>query len=427
MSSSDLVTVDNLEQTYFTYSDAPDGSASWEAYIPPSAPDVWGGELHRARAGGPSAVFTFTGSQVSVYGRIDPAASSADLPLSLYSVGATKLQAFIPDAGLAGTINKPVDGVAFFNSSVMPYSQYTLVINVTRASTAAPFYLDYIRYNTSNPESAPSSALTSVNGASTSTDEAATARVSSTSAGPIVGGVIGGVAVLAAAIVTILCYCMPRRRGYRRHPLSPSDTPSSSTSKITPYIVSPNTSSHLNSYSVVPSADHVTPPMGQLEGARSIGSSSDKACLSTTPSRGKRAAVLASSSGPTSGQSSIGDPSTSAGPADRDPSSHMAPMADVPNHTPREPVGGHAKRAPSRTRAFPDEPAGRPGAKRRGARGASAAATFGAQADSGLRFQPGLTPSNVAPVLPPGVAPIRSMATVSEVARADVPPAYTPI
>lgn len=47
-------------------------------------------------------------------------------------------------------------------------------------------------------------------------------------------------------------------------------------------------------------------------------------------------------------------------------------------------------------------------------------------ADSGMRFQPGVTPSDVAPVLPPGVpGPIRSAATQSEVARADIPPAYT--
>lgn len=50
-----------------------------------------------------------------------------------------------------------------------------------------------------------------------------------------------------------------------------------------------------------------------------------------------------------------------------------------------------------------------------------------AQQDSGMRFQPGVTPSDVAPVLPPGApGPIRSAATHSEVARADIPPAYTP-
>ena len=48
-----------------------------------------------------------------------------------------------------------------------------------------------------------------------------------------------------------------------------------------------------------------------------------------------------------------------------------------------------------------------------------------AQLDSGMRFQPGLTPSDVAPVLPAGVAPLRSAATTSELARADIPPAYT--
>ena len=52
--------------------------------------------------------------------------------------------------------------------------------------------------------------------------------------------------------------------------------------------------------------------------------------------------------------------------------------------------------------------------------------------DSGLRFEPGVTPSDVAPVLPalplPGVAGagIRSTGSASEVARADIPPAYTP-
>lgn len=46
--------------------------------------------------------------------------------------------------------------------------------------------------------------------------------------------------------------------------------------------------------------------------------------------------------------------------------------------------------------------------------------------DSGLRFEPGITPSDVAPVLPVAAGPIRSAGTASEVARADIPPAYTP-
>ncbi|RDX49217.1 hypothetical protein OH76DRAFT_1483188 [Lentinus brumalis] len=80
------------------------------------------------------------GSQISVYGRVVPGVGGAQQPLSLYSVGSQKLQAFIPD-----DVTQAMDNVAFFNSTVMPYGQYTIAVNVTRVDADAPYFFDYFR------------------------------------------------------------------------------------------------------------------------------------------------------------------------------------------------------------------------------------------------------------------------------------------
>ena len=117
-------------------------------------------------------------------------------------------------------MTEATDNVAFFNSSVMPYGQYTLVVNVSRASPNAPYFLDYFRYNTTNPDGAgPSSSSTSTSSTGTATGTGSTDGVpsgssssSSTPIGAIVGGVLGGIALLAAVVFTSLCYRMRKRK-----------------------------------------------------------------------------------------------------------------------------------------------------------------------------------------------------------------------
>lgn len=241
---SDVVTVDDLEFDKVHYSSTP--TLFWDLYVPEHAADVWDGELHRASTPGLSATFSFTGpslqppcflresqpnspaipftgSQVSVFGRVQPASNNGQQPLSLYSVGSQKLQAFIPE-----DVTSPVDNLAFFNSNVMPYAQYTLVINVSRVDTSTPYLLDYIRFSTANPDTgATNSGQSSTTTSSAAISDTATPRSSGASSpslsapvGAIVGGVIGGLAVLAIIIFAYLCYRIRKRRAR----LNPSDS-----------------------------------------------------------------------------------------------------------------------------------------------------------------------------------------------------------
>ncbi len=152
---------------------------------------------------------------MSVFGRVEPARNGSQQPLSLYSVGSQNLQAFI-----APDVTTVQDNVVFFNSTIMAYDQYTLIINVSRASADAPYFLDYIRFNTTNPNTgaSPSSNSTSSTMSISSTTGSASGSASSSvkstysPVGAIVGGVIGGVVLIAAAILACFCYRV-RKRG----------------------------------------------------------------------------------------------------------------------------------------------------------------------------------------------------------------------
>lgn len=413
-----------------------------------------------------------TGSQISVFGRVDPPQNGAEPPLSLYSVGDTKLQAFIPDV-----VPASVDNVAFFNSSVMPYGVYTLTINVARASTDSPFYLDYVQYNTTDPSAVPA-ATTSASISSTSATAVATtsapapANPSSSSSSPpvgaIVGGVVAGVVAISAVIIAFLCYRMRRRRPGARPPLSPLDPASrmsflpvqyitedsirypvstASASRITPYVVpaharsqsrfsegQPASTSALYSpgmrevanasaYSLGASTSAGEPAKGYYPGSgkgaraspgpqhRPYNTASPGASAYATSSSG--AASSYGGPGPASALGGTHSSSNSNSRAHASPSP-MSSVHDLPNFVGRG-VAGHTKGQRSEAEAL------LAGSEL----GAGQGAGGGVQEDSGVRFEPGVTPSDVAPVLPPGAVPIRSAATRSEVARADVPPAYT--
>ncbi|KAJ3002200.1 hypothetical protein NUW54_g5975 [Trametes sanguinea] len=189
MSSDQLVTVDDSDTQSIRYSSPATIGEIWNPLQPPNDPNVWAGTLMEADAAGLSAVFSFKGSQVFVYGRLQPPQNGSEPPLSLYSVGDNKFQAFP-----APSVDNVADNVSFFNSSVMPYGEYTLVINITRASRDSPYYLDYIRYNITDPNAQPSQTSSSSTSsspaaaASSTSAAAATKGSSSTPIGPIVGG-----------------------------------------------------------------------------------------------------------------------------------------------------------------------------------------------------------------------------------------------
>ncbi|KAI0332931.1 hypothetical protein GY45DRAFT_1368712 [Cubamyces sp. BRFM 1775] len=432
---SDLVSVDNFDFSHYQYNDSPDGINIWEPDSPPNDPNIWSRQLEAAQAPGLSVIFSFTGSQVFVYGRLQPAVGGDQPPLSLYSIGDTKFQAFP-----APNVSAAMDNVSFFNSSVLPYGQHSLIINVTRASQNAPFLLDYIQYNITDPNAAPASSTSSSSSAGATTTNASPASHSSSSTpvGAIVGGVIAGVAVIAAAIIAFMCYRMRRRRPTGA-PLSPLDPATPSASRITPYVVPSNAGSQSH-FSEVPSVPYGAPPaMRQFGSTYSLGTTAtgepSKGQLSSKAARAAGHSQQYSTAGSAYAGSSAGDRSTyhdGAGPAGRAASSvaggtqytrthsshsPMSSVHDLPNFVPRG--QGHTKGVRSESASLLGAGPGAGGS-------AVGVGSTNAQADSGLRFEPGVTPSDVAPVLPPGAAPIRSTATMSEVARADIPPAYTP-
>ncbi|KAI8974011.1 hypothetical protein BD414DRAFT_447774 [Trametes punicea] len=427
--SSNLVTVDDSDTASINYLAAANGD-DWIPILPPNNPNVWDGDLTEAASVGLSAIFTFTGSQVFVYGRIQPPQNGDDPPLSLYSVGDITNQAFV-----APTVNATMDNVSFFNSTVMPYGRYTLTINVVRASSNSPYLLDYIQYNITDPNaSSPSAGSTaaSSSGAAVGPTSAHAAIKSSSSppVGPIVGGVVAAVVVIAAAVIALLCCCMRKRRPI--YLLSATDPATDAATHITPYMVSSNAASQ-SRLSGLPSTPY-SPTTREIASTYSLGASAGEGNKGHSASKAQRAAGYQpgySVAGSASAGSIAGDRSAYSDGASgmagapsgvvrgtthsHTHSSSMSSVHDLPNFVPKG--QGHTKSSRSESES----------PLRANLSGGSAVeGGANAQEDSGLRFQPGVTPSDVAPVLPPGVMPIRSMATVSEVARADIPPAYTP-
>ncbi|KAI0665678.1 hypothetical protein C8Q78DRAFT_1063539 [Trametes maxima] len=453
---SDLITVDNLDFNQITYSTSPDENLDWIPYQPPNDPDVWNALVERAAAPGLSATFSFTGSQVSVVGRVEPAKNGALPPLSLYSVGSTHLQAYIAD-----NVSAPVDGVAFFNSSVMPYGAYTLVINVSRASMDAPFFLDYIRYNTTDPAAAPGTSTATATGASgsSSTSEAtptggvveqAKASHSGTPVGPIVGGVVGGVVVLAAALFALLYFRARRRHG--RAPISPLSPSTPTAARITPFLA-PGPSRPHSAFGDTAGAgtgSAYTDADGEgAQGMREVGGyayASEKG--QGQGQHASKAAMARTYVRPESPYSSVAEDvyagsrsgsrtGSVTGTGTGYGHSPMSSVHDLPNFAPaaRGLGVGNGKGGREETRALLGSghrrgESGAGGVLGQGGMRAAGSGLGGAQEDSGVRFEPGVTPSDVAPalVVAPGTGamPVRNAGTRSEVARADVPPAYTP-
>ena len=150
---------------------------------------------------------------MAVFGRVEPVLSGSERPVSLYTVGSQKLQEFV-----APEVPAPKDNVAFFNSNVMPYGEHTLIINISRASGDAPYFLDYIRFNTSDPDSGAAGLTTSEIGIpqTTNSNKGSSALGISSPArslvGPIVGGVVGGVVIITAVLFAFFCFRHRRRR-----------------------------------------------------------------------------------------------------------------------------------------------------------------------------------------------------------------------
>ncbi|KAJ8474846.1 hypothetical protein ONZ51_g6939 [Trametes cubensis] len=152
--SSHTVVYDDSDTTSIKYVNiwlGPYRGRGWSTKTGPSLDDknegpIYNSTLHVATVEDTSVQFPFKGTRVAVYGSIwPPTATYAPLTLSAYSVLGWDYEdkpAMIPFQ--APNLTSPKNDVNFFTSDEMPFGEYVLTINITRASEDSPYYLDYI-------------------------------------------------------------------------------------------------------------------------------------------------------------------------------------------------------------------------------------------------------------------------------------------
>ncbi|KAI0375864.1 hypothetical protein BV20DRAFT_959908 [Pilatotrama ljubarskyi] len=182
------VTVDNANTTAIEYDSY--GSAPWQLIRTDNNGAVFAQTLTKVEGTG-GVVFRFHGTSVQVYGTVTPPTDADATTTSAYSIDGAHVGSF-SSISVPNAVVTEQDGQLFFDSGTLSDGDHVLVINVTLASAAEPFQLDYIKYAATAPTS--SSSLSST---SSTTSASATASPASSGShsdvGPIVGGVVGGV------------------------------------------------------------------------------------------------------------------------------------------------------------------------------------------------------------------------------------------
>ncbi|KAI0698215.1 hypothetical protein C8T65DRAFT_832288 [Cerioporus squamosus] len=162
-----------------------------------------------------SAVVTFTGTRVSVYGSLRAAlAPDVPSPLTKYSIPEWDyggVSAITPYQ--APSVTEPQNNVNFFTSDALPLGTYSLWINVTSASSDAPFYLDYIAVEvpgappaSSSSQPAPSTSTASAifpSRVAPTSNPPATSSLESLSGRPSTSSSISQAASALASVVTL--------------------------------------------------------------------------------------------------------------------------------------------------------------------------------------------------------------------------------
>lgn len=155
----------------------------------------------------------FLGTRVAVFGALVPSSSNSSLNVaSTYSIDNSKTITYRPPANT--TVEN--DNVEFFESSDLSDGQHTLFANVTSCSSDNLYVMTSLAYIPSSKASVSSASLTtslSLPTSSTTAGGATSQSHSSTPIGAIVGGVIGGVALLIISAIAIWFFCFRQRHG----------------------------------------------------------------------------------------------------------------------------------------------------------------------------------------------------------------------
>lgn len=205
---------------------------------------------------------------------------------------------------------------------------------------------------------------------------------------------------------------------------------------VTPYIL-PEGAGSQAPFRDIPSLPAGAPSMGQYGSTHSLGTAAPSDHRSSKAAMARQERYLHPPGGPSGSSPYVDEYLGAPGSSVHSPSSHSSSHPSSrshthSNHTPQSTLRAlptFAPRSKAHAKGMRSESAGLLGATTSGPSSPTTPHRNARQPqDSGLRFESGVTPSAVAPVLPPGAAPgpTRSAGMMSEVARADVPPAYTP-
>ena len=152
-----------------------------------------------------------TGSQIAVIGAL----TSTDRPSfqAEFTIDGSSPVIFVSPAN----VTEKQEAVTFFESQPLPDSQHVLFINVTFASQDAPFSFDGLNFYPTSIQTMPNAsyAISSLIPAATAPAGVTGGVIQpskSTPIGAIVGGVIGGLAVLVLATTAIVYFCYRHRR-----------------------------------------------------------------------------------------------------------------------------------------------------------------------------------------------------------------------
>ncbi|KAI0650535.1 hypothetical protein C8Q79DRAFT_1006790 [Trametes meyenii] len=194
------VNVDSANTTAIQYESY--GSAPWQLIETNNNGGVFAQTLTKAESTG-GAVFRFheqvVGTRVEVFGTLIPSTDAQSVANSSYSIDGAQQGTFSSSSSLLARVSEQ-DQQLFFDSGTLSDDDHVLVINVTVASTAEPYLIDFIRYTATAPASTSASSSATSSTAAATASPSRTASSSHSNVGPIVGGVVGGVLGLTLLI-----------------------------------------------------------------------------------------------------------------------------------------------------------------------------------------------------------------------------------
>ncbi|TFK37818.1 hypothetical protein BDQ12DRAFT_666723 [Crucibulum laeve] len=159
------------------------------------------GTTMEALVSGATSQLQFTGTSIAVFGTIPGTVSGTPRsPHSIYSIDGQLVHDFAPSMETDPQFNLP-----FYQSDTLPIGDHTFL--VTSLGEIFTFYLDYFEVTGDSSQTALSLTTTTTSQVTLSTYSSNISPDSSSkgiSTGPIVGGILGGLALLATVLICLI-------------------------------------------------------------------------------------------------------------------------------------------------------------------------------------------------------------------------------